>query len=97
MKTEFRSLYNVADHVPYPHNKHERSYSNKLLSNFNSDDFAEFVLDKCDSVGTPCWSKDHFLYQIEMLDYIPANYARVYLYGVWEVVKDVLKSKSKAQ
>lgn len=95
MKTEFRSIFNIPDHVPYLEGKPTRSYGNKRLSEFSADDFAEFVFDNCDMNGKPCWNEDHFLYQIEMLDHIPENYARVYLYGVWEVLKDTMNAKSK--
>jgi len=91
MKThKFRSIFNITDHIP---NKNEivfNSYDNKLLSKFTCDNFADIVFDNLDAKGKPCWNKKHFLYQIEMLDYIPENYSRVYLYGVWDVVKPAI-------
>lgn len=87
---KFRSISNIEDHIPSKRSPVYNSYDNKRLSKFNSDDFVELVFDLCDSNGKPTWDKKHFLYQIEMLDYIPENYARVYLYGVWDVVKETL-------
>ena len=89
-KYSFRSISNIEYHIPSQRSPIYNSYDNKLLSKFNSDNFADLVFDHCDSNDKPCWDKKHFLYQIEMLDYIPDNYPRVYLYGVWEVVKETL-------
>ena len=89
---KFRSISNIKDHIVSQRNPGYNSYDNKLLSEFDGDDFAELVFDNCDSNTKPCWDKKHFLYQIEMLDYIPENYARVYLYGVWDVVREVLQA-----
>ena len=96
MKTQrFRSIFNIVDHVPSKRSPVYNCYDNKLLSQFNSDDFAELVYDNCDLDINPCWDKKHFLYQIEMLDYIPKNYSRVYLYGVWDVIKGAIKINKK--
>jgi hypothetical protein len=95
-KYKFRSIFNIADHIPSKRMPVYISYDNKLLSKWDSDDFASFVLDRCDGNDKPCWDKKHFLYQIEMLDYIPKDYARVYLYGVWEVIKGAIQPSKKA-
>jgi hypothetical protein len=89
-KYKFRSISNIEDHIPSKRNPVYNSYDNKLLSKFSCDDFASLVFDLCDANGKLIWDKKHFLYQIEMLDYIPENYARVYLYGVWQIVKETL-------
>jgi len=94
-KYKFRSLSNIEDHIPSQRKPAYNSYDNKLLSKFDGDNFADLVFDNCDSNGKPCWDKKHFLYQIEMLDYIPDNYARVYLYGVWGVVRESLLTTIK--
>jgi hypothetical protein len=97
MKYKFRSLSNIVDHIPSKNNPVCNSYDNKLLSEWDSDDFASFVLDRCDSNNKLPEDEKYFLflYQIVYLDYIPVNYARVYLYGVWEVVKEMLDVNSK--
>jgi hypothetical protein len=96
MKTlKFRSIFNIVDHVPSKRSPVYNCYDNKLLSQFDADDFAEFVFDNCDSEMNPRWDQKHFLYQIEMLDYIPKNYPRVYLYGVGDVIKGAIKINKK--
>jgi hypothetical protein len=91
MKTpKLRSIFNIVDHVPSKRKPVYSCYDNKFLSKFTCDDFAELVFDNLNAKGKPCWDKKHFLYQIEMLDYIPENYARVYLYGVWQTVKPAI-------
>ena len=70
-KNSFRSISNIKDHIPSQRSPVYNSYDNKLLSKFDGDNFADLVFDQCDSNGKPCWNKKHFLYQIEMLDYIP--------------------------
>ena len=95
MKTVNRSIFNISDHIVSNRIPVYSCYDNKKLSEFDHDDFASYVFDKCDMNIIPQWSKDHWLYQIEMLDYIPRSYARVYLYGVWDVVKDAIKTNNK--
>lgn len=89
-----RSIFNIKDFVPcYEYGEKTRCYSNKLLSEFDSDDLADYVFDQCDGASNTCWDEKHWLYQLECLDEIPKSYARVYLYGVWQVLQDILKTK----
>jgi len=85
------SLWNIHNHVPKERTPQYACYDNKLLSEWTSDDFADFVLDQCDMDLILHCDKKSFLNEIDMLKYIPQNYARVYLYGVWECVKEVLR------
>jgi len=97
MKNEFafRTISNIRDHIPSKRKPIFNCYDNKKLSEFDHDDFASYVLDHCDLDMNPRWDKKHFLYQIEMLDFIPKNYSRVYLYGVWDTVSGILSCNIK--
>ena len=88
---KYRTIWNIRDHVPMIRKPQYASYDNKPLSKWDSDDFAGFVIDQCDSKMKLQLKSDSFLNEIDMLNYIPENYARVYLYGVWECIKPVLK------
>ena len=92
-QTKFRSIFNIQDHVPSKRKPVFHCYDNKTLARFTHDDFAEYVFDNMNLDGT--FDKNSFLCQIEMLDYIPDNYGRVYLYGVWDVVKEAIRVNKK--
>ena len=88
-----RSIFNIKDHIPYPEDgKKTRSYSNKLLSEWDADEFADYVFDQCEGLARPAWDVKHWLHQLEYLDEMPKSYTRVYLYGVWQILQDVIKS-----
>lgn len=98
MKREkFRSIFNLVDHVPSEKKPAYNEYDNTLLSKFSHDQFASFVLDRVDQNNKPMWDKNSFLYQIEMLDDIPMCYARVYLYGVWDVIENAIQMTEEKQ
>ena len=86
-----KSIWNIKNHIPSERKPRYASYDNKLLSKWDSDNFADYVFDQCDVRNKLVCKRDSFLNEIDMLDYIPENYARPYLYGVWECIKPVLK------
>ena len=90
-KYSFRSISHIINHVPSTKKPVYNSYDNKELLKWDSDNFADYVFDHLNAHGKPAWNEEHWLYQIEMLDYIPQDYARVYLYGVWVVVEEILR------
>jgi len=92
--TKFKSIFNIRDHIPKERHPQYASYDNKKLSNYKHDDFADLVFDQCDLDMNLCCDKDSFLNEIEMLEYIPKYYSRVYLYGVWECIKNIPKNNN---
>ena len=64
-----------------------RSYGNRKLKEYTCDDFASYVLDNEELNGSGRISEDSYLSEIEYLQYIPNAFARVYLYGVWVLLK----------
>lgn len=88
-----KDINDIKHFVPYAEGG--RSYSNKRLTEWNSDDFVEFVFDNCDSNGNFVFG--NFLDGTDYLNYIPKHYARVYLYGVWEVLKELINHQSRIQ
>jgi len=72
------------------------SYDNKKLKNWTADNFADYVFDKCASPGKFAknekyifFVKESFIFDslAEYLEEIPPHFARVYLYGVFEMLK----------
>jgi hypothetical protein len=72
----------------------DRSYANKKVIDLDDDEFAEYVFDNCDleykfSVNDTVFKG----YDMFYLNHIPKAHPRVYLYGVWSVLKAMIKSK----
>jgi hypothetical protein len=97
------SIFNIKDHIPSTRKPVFASYDNKTLSKWKHDDFADYVFDQCHeeypnpekqdiTVYTLAANEDSFLWDIPYLEHIPSLYTRVYLYGVWDIVKDVIKA-----
>lgn len=75
-------------------------YSNKPLKDFTCDDFAEYIIDSCcpDPERLVLLERNcllYYLYEIDYLDCIPATFARVYCYGVWQVLKSHINQNEK--
>lgn len=65
-------------------------YDNKPLQSWDCDDFAEYIFDNCTPdkkfVGDGTFiSEDDVI--LDYLEEIPRKYSRVYLYGVFELIK----------
>ena len=73
------------------------SYDNKPLSKFNCDDFANYIMDNT-SVVTHIVEENYFTPFIQKyLNSIPNLQGineRVYLYGVFEVIKSIMRGKT---
>jgi hypothetical protein len=93
MKTK---IYDLWESVPSEREPVWCSYDNKKIKNWDSDDFANFVFDKSDLDLKLC-DGDTFIHAVpwfkEMCENIPVIYPRVYLYGVWECVKEKLRTE----
>jgi hypothetical protein len=81
----------TGDFIPYPDG--EQCYSGKQLKQFTYDMFADMILDCCDHKGELVKDSNKLTnnYELKYLDHIPKTFARVYLYGVWEVIRDCIK------
>lgn len=80
------------DLIPSPKDERNYCYDNKPLKDWEPDDFAEYILDNSD-MDHNFTNHGTFIHTmrdettLEYLDHIPKLFARVYLYGVWEVFK----------
>lgn len=88
------ALDGIPDHIPVAALDTWACYDNKKLSQFTHDDFAEFVFDQLDSQNDLSDGNTFIhIYEparryIKEAKNIP--YMRVYLYGIWDVVKEMI-------
>ena len=84
--------------IPKKRNPRWACYDNKPLKNWDSDDFANFIMDHSKNNGKFNASKTFLAddtNMCEILECTPENFSRIYLYGVWEVLKDRIKANKK--
>jgi len=66
-------------------------YDNKKISKWTKDDFADYIFDNSDAFTGKFSPSETFFNPLDViLDYlecIPENYARIYLYGVFDLFK----------
>jgi hypothetical protein len=70
-------------------------YSNKPLKEWDCDNFVEYIKDYSNMDWNCSDNLLCYLYDIDYLNYIPSNYAPIYLYGVWQVLKEHIESNEK--
>ena len=100
MKTkELKSITQIDGNIiPCSREKEFSCYDNKMLKDYNSDDFASFIMDCCDNTGQIAKDAHNILldnYDIYYLSTIPKEFTRVYLYGVWMILKSHIDSNLK--
>lgn len=81
--------------IPFPSKNQFSNYDNKLLKDYDCDDFASLIIDACDCTGQLANCRQNPLlddYDIPYLKCIPKEFSRVYLYGVWMVLKGHINS-----
>jgi len=89
-------MHITGDIVPIKRTPRFSEYDNKPLCQFTHDDFASLCLDFIDKEGN--MDENIILFKkfdIDYLKYIPKNYSRIYLYGVWNIIEEIIRMNSK--